>query len=266
MTWIQTGSSICFKPYSLEEALHGLAEAGFENVEIGAVKGFLEHLDPDALGPAEVESTRRLLDRHGLRCVSMSGHAQIHTDEGLGRLRRVLAAGSELGIGVLNTFTGDAETPDEIEAFKHNACLVADEARAAGVRLCIETDSNLLPTAEAGVRLLDAIGHDWIQINYDPGNVVYYTGARPEDDIKVALDRIGHVHLKDKRGGKGVLDFPPLGEGELDIPGMLRDLEASGFSGPVSMEIEFVDYVYPDWQTCVAAARRGKAYWDGLGI
>ena len=42
--WIQTGSTIIFKPYTLEEA--PLGEAAAENVEIGAVKGFLEHLDP----------------------------------------------------------------------------------------------------------------------------------------------------------------------------------------------------------------------------
>ena len=142
--------------------------------------------------------------------------------------------------------------------------MLADEAQAAGIRLCIETDSNLLPTAEVGLRLLDEIGHDWIQINYDPGNVVYYAGVSPEEDIKHGLGRIGHVHLKDKRGGKGVLDFPPLGEGDLDIPGMLRDLRGSGFSGPVSMEIEFTNYEWPAWADCVAATRRGKAYWDSL--
>ncbi len=230
------------------------------------MKGFLEHLDPDRLGPAEIADARRLLDRHGLRCVSMSGHAQLHTEEGLRRLRRVLAAGRELRILVLNTFTGDAATAEEVAAFERNARSLADEAEAAGIRLCIETDSNLMPTAEAGAALLDRIGHDWIQINYDPGNVVYYAGIRPEDDIGNALDRIGHVHLKDKRGGKGVLDFPPLGEGELDLASLLRDLKASGFAGPVSMEIEFTDYVYPDRAACVEAARRGKAYWDGLAL
>jgi sugar phosphate isomerase/epimerase len=266
MTWIQTGSSICFKPYTLEEALRGLAEAGFENVEIGAVKSFLEHLDPDRLGPAEIAETPDLLDRHGLRCVSMSGHAPLHTSLGLERLRRVLGAGHELGILVLNTFTGDAETPEEIEAFKANARELADECKTHGIRLCIETDSNLLPTAEAGMSLLADIGSDWIQINYDPGNVVYYTGARPEEDIAHGLGRIGHVHLKDQRGGKGTLDFPVLGDGEIDLPAILRDLDGSGFSGPVSMEIEFADYVYPPWEECVEAARRGKAYWDGLEI
>jgi L-ribulose-5-phosphate 3-epimerase len=261
MTWIQTGSTICFKPYTLEQALHGLAEAGFEKVEIGAVKGFLEHLDPD---DPDVDGARTLLDRHGLTCVSMSGHAPLHEELGRTRLRNVLAAGRELGISVLNTFTGDAETEDERAAFVEGARALADEAQAAGIRLCIETDSNLLPTAREGVRLLDEIGHDWIGINYDPGNVVYYAGARPEDDIEHALGRLGHVHLKDKRGGKGVLDFPPLGEGDLDIAGMLRRITASGFDGPVSMEIEFVNYEYPPWDECVVAARRSKAYFDAI--
>jgi sugar phosphate isomerase/epimerase len=261
--WTQTGSSIIFLPYTLEQALRGLAEAGFENVEIGAVKGFLEHLDPDA---PDVEGCRRLLAAHGLACVSMSGHAPLHQEIGKRRLTNVLHAGQELGIQVLNTFTGDAESPEEIETFKANVRAIADEAQAAGIRLCIETDSNLLPTAEIGRRILDEIGHDWVQFNYDPGNIRYYTGAVPEQDIEYALDRLGHVHLKDQRGGKDVKDFPPPGEGEVDIPHILRRLADTGFSGPVSMEIEFTDYQWPPWEECVAAARRGKAYWDGLGV
>jgi L-ribulose-5-phosphate 3-epimerase len=266
MSWTQTGSTIIFKPYSLEEALRGLAEAGFENVEIGAVKDFLEHLDPDAIDEQVIAETRRLLDENELRVVSMSGHAQLHTDQGKQRLRNVLHAGAELGIEVLNTFTGDAERDEEVAAFRENVRAIADEAEAAGIRLCIETDSNLLPTAELGIRVLEEIGHPGIRFNYDPGNVVYYTGAVPEDDVKYALPRLGHVHLKDQRGGKGVLDFPPLGEGDIDIPSILADLRSIDFSGPVSMEIEFTNYEWPPLEECVAAASRGKSYWDGLGI
>jgi sugar phosphate isomerase/epimerase len=207
-----------------------------------------------------------LLEEHGLTCVSMSGHAQLHTDEGKQRLANVLRAGRELGIKVLNTFTGDAETPEEIETFKQNVRAIADEAQEAGIRLCIETDSNLLPTAEIGGPILEEIGHDWVQFNYDPGNIRYYTGAVPEEDIEYALPRLGHFHLKDQRGGKGVADFPPLGEGEIDIPRILGRLRDTGFSGPVSMEIEFTNYEWPDWEGCVEAAVRSKAYWDGLGI
>ena len=263
MSWIQTGSSIIFLPYTLEEALRGLARAGFTNVEIGAVKGFLEHLDPD---DPDVDGCRRLLEEHGLTCVSMSGHAQLHTDLGKQRLRNVLAAGKELGIKVLNTFTGDAESPEEVEAFRQNVRELSDEAEAVGIRLCIETDSNLLPTAEIGRKILEELDRDWVQFNYDAGNVRYYTGAVPEQDIEFALPRLGHIHVKDQRGGKGVADFPPLGEGEVDIPLILRRLRETGFSGPASMEIEFTNYEWPDWEGCVEAATRSKAYWDGLGI
>ncbi len=264
--WIETGSSIIFLPFTLEQALAGLAEAGFVNVEIGAVKDFLEHLDPDNLGPTEVAGCQALLDQHGLTCVSMSGHAPLHLEIGRRRLTNVLRAGKELGIQVLNTFTGDASTPAEIEAFKTNVRAIADEAADAGIRLCIETDSNLLPTAAIGAKILAEIGHENVGINYDPGNVIYYTGAVPEEDIVLALPHLGHVHLKDQRGGKGKTDFPPLGDGDIDIPRILRTLQGAGYAGPVSMEIEFTDYTWPSYEETVREAIRSKAYWDGLGI
>ncbi len=266
MSWIQTGSTITFLPYTLEEALRGVSEAGFENVEIGAVKDFLEHLDPDDLSPEVIDHTKELLARYNLRVVSLSGHAPIHTELGFTRLASVIRAADELGCVVVNTFTGDAETPEERATFTENVRSLADDAQSRGLRLCIETDSNMLPTAEEGVRLLDEIGHPWVLMNYDPGNVVYYTGASPEQDIKHALGRLGHVHLKDKRGGKGTLDFPALGEGDIDIPSILADIAGSGFDGPVSMEVEFTDYNWPAWDECLEAAKRGKTYWDGLGI
>ena len=144
--------------------------------------------------------------------------------------RRFLETSAAAGVGV----TAGADALVNLDPAL--AADVKPSAKDAGIRLCIETDSNLMPTAEVGLRLLERIGHAWIQINYDPGNVVYYAGVRPEEDIKAALGRIGHVHLKDKCGGKGVLDFPPLGEGELDIPGILHDLKASGFLGPPFFE------------------------------
>lgn len=264
MTWIKTGGSVCFKPYTLEQALSGLAEAGFEHVELGAVADFHRHLDPDALGPREIASARAMLEHYGLSCVSISGHAQLHTEVGVGRLNRVLEACGELGAQVLNTFTGDAEREEERASFVDNARALADRAEALGVRLCIENDSTLMPTARVGLELLDEIGRDWIQINYDPANVVYFAGAAPEEDVDFALRRLGHVHLKDKRGGKGVADFPPLGQGELDVAGFLRRLGEIDYAGPVSMEIEFRNWEWPSWEECVEATRRGREHWDAL--
>ena len=45
------GSTIVFAPFSIEQALEGLAAAGYRNCEIGAVKGWFEHIDPDTDDP-----------------------------------------------------------------------------------------------------------------------------------------------------------------------------------------------------------------------
>jgi sugar phosphate isomerase/epimerase len=126
-------------------------------------------------------------------------------EDGVRRLRNVLQAGRELRVLVVNTYTGDAETPEQRAAFVEQIRAISDEAEEAGIRLCLETDSNMLPTAAIGAKVLDEIGHPWLQMNYDPGNVVYFASERPEEDVRHALGRLGHVHLKDKRGGKGVL-------------------------------------------------------------
>jgi hypothetical protein len=40
------GSTIVFAPFGIDEALEGLAAAGYTRCEIGAVKGWFEHIDP----------------------------------------------------------------------------------------------------------------------------------------------------------------------------------------------------------------------------
>ena len=54
------GSTIVFAPYSLEQALEGLAAAGYRNCEIGAVKGWFEHIDPDTATDKEIAQRRVL--------------------------------------------------------------------------------------------------------------------------------------------------------------------------------------------------------------
>jgi L-ribulose-5-phosphate 3-epimerase len=260
----RAAATICFKPFKLDRALGGIAEAGFDCVEICASKGQVEHVDPDELGAAEIARIGRALELHGLRVVSFSGHSSLDTEVGRERLGRVVRAAAELGAGVVNTFTGDADTRARREALFANARAVADDAAQLGVIVCLETDSNLLPCAEIGRAILNELDHPAVRLNYDGANVVFYTDdVRPELDVLYALDVLGHVHLKDKRGGKGVWDFPPVGEGELDLAAILAPIYASGFSGPISMELE-VGEVWPDWDACLDATRRGKAGWDTL--
>ena len=261
------GSTIVFAPYTIDQALEGLAEAGYRACEIGAVKGWFEHIDPDTVSDAEIGRIGRKLGDLGITPVSMSGHAQLQTEEGAARFGRALDIAAALGTQIVNTYTGDARTDEEREAYFANVAELCDRAERYGLKIGMETDSNMLPTAAAGIAILDRIDRpETLGFNYDPGNVVYYTGADPIEDIKIALPRMVHFHLKDKIGGKGVFNFPPPGEGELDLAKMLELAAGAGYSGPISAEVEFDENGWPDYDACLAAAKKSVANLHELGL
>jgi sugar phosphate isomerase/epimerase len=267
MDAVVLGSTIVFAPYPIDQALEGLAEAGYRACEIGAVKGWFEHIDPDTVDPAEIRRIGRKLADLGLTPVSLSGHAQLQTAEGAARFARALEIAATLGMTIVNTATGDASTPEEREAYFVNVAALCDRAAELGLKIGMETDSNMLPTAEAGVAILDRINRpDVLGFNYDPGNVVYYAGADPLRDIQFALPRLVHVHFKDKIGGKGVFNFPPPGDGEIDMRGLLHVLDEAGYAGPISAEVEFDERGWPDYDDCLAAAKRSVENLRGMGL
>ena len=261
------GSTIVFAPYTIDQALEGLAAAGYRGCEIGAVKGWFEHIDPDTVSDREIGRIERKLADLGLKPVSLSGHAQLQTDEGAARFARAIDIAAALGMEIINTYTGDASTDEERDAYFANVAALCDRAAGHGLKIGMETDSNMLPTAEVGVAILDRIDRpEVIGFNYDPGNVVYYTGADPLTDVRFALPRLVHFHFKDKIGGKGVFNFPPPGDGELDMTGLLALLAEAGYSGPISAEVEFDERGWPDYEACRAAADRSVANLRGMGL
>lgn len=261
------GSTIVFAPFTLDQALEGLSAAGYTHCEVGAVKGWFEHIDPDTASDKDIAHAEAKLKATGLTLVSMSGHTQLQTAEGKQRFGRCLEIAASLGARIVNTFTGDATTEEEREAYFANVADLCDKAKGLGLKIGMETDSNMLPTAKIGVEILDRINRpDTLGFNYDPGNVVYYTGADPVADIDYALPSMVHFHFKDKIGGQGVFNFPPPGDGELDMRALLAKCEAAGYTGPISAEVEFDEKGWPDYDACCAAARKSVANLHEMGL
>jgi L-ribulose-5-phosphate 3-epimerase len=261
------GSTIVFAPYSLDQALEGLAEAGYTHCEIGAVKGWFEHIDPDTASDKEINHAEAKLKETGLTLVSMSGHTQLQTPEGKARFTRCIEIAASLGAQIVNTFTGDASTDEEREAYFANVGDLCDYAQKLGLKIGMETDSNMLPTAKVGVAILDRIDRpETLGFNYDPANVVYYTGADPIEDIAYALPRMIHFHFKDKIGPKGVFNFPPPGDGEIDMRKLLQLCAEAGYQGPISAEVEFDEKGWPDYDACRAAAKRSVDNLHAMGL
>ena len=222
--------------YTLDEALAGLSAAGYRAVELAAVPGATEHVDVHG-DPAEV---RARLDHHGLEAISISGHSDLTTREGLEHGLAVVAWAERFGLAVVNTAVGGhAHVQESERAFLANIGPLADAAHAAGVVIALEIHGDLMATGARSAALLDRIGHPAVKVNYDTANVSYYGGVKAEDDLPAIADRVAHVHLKDTRGDEGVWDFPAVGEGRVDFGRVLAILRGAGFDGPCSVEVEF---------------------------
>jgi sugar phosphate isomerase/epimerase len=243
-------STNSYHTYSLEEALTGIAAAGFKSVELTSVPGWTEHVRRDA-SEEEIAWVKELLARNGLEAVSLSGHSDLVSEAGIAEFRKALKIASKLGVKYVTTSTGghDASSAgsldDQRSKFMVNIRPLADEAAAMGIDICLETHGGLLATGEISKRLIQDIGKSNIGINYDPGNVIFYGGVQPEDDIKGSADTVTHMHVKDQIGGKGVWNFPATGSGEVDFDTIFAELRKAGFNGVCSVEVEFQGEPWP---------------------
>jgi sugar phosphate isomerase/epimerase len=258
-------STNCYHPYSLEEALAGIAGAGFTSVEINSVPGWTEHIKRDA-DAHEIARVRDLLEKHGLTVVSLSAHSDLTSDAGADRFRQALSICERLGIPMITTSSGghDASSAGEVseqrERFLAHMDRLCDEAASLGVTICLETHGELLATGAIAAQVIRDIGKPNVGINYDPANVVFYDGTRPETDIAHAAPYVVHMHVKDQIGGRGNWNFPAVGTGEIDFKQIFSTLDAAGFNGPCSIEIEFTSAGWPPIPEINAALETSYAF------
>jgi sugar phosphate isomerase/epimerase len=165
--------------------------------------------------------------------------------------RKALRLCKELGISMITTSTGghddtsSGSLDDQREAFLARIGPLADEAAADGISICLETHGGLLATGAISADLVRRINKPNVGINYDGGNVIFYGATRPESDIESAIEFINHMHVKDQIGGPGVWNFPTVGTGEIDYKAIFAALDAAGFDGPCSVEVEFQGEPWP---------------------
>src|SRR5918994_5734987 len=137
-----TGS---YNSYSCDEALAGLAGAGYHAVELSAVPVATEHVDVYG-DPAEV---RARLDHFGLEAVSISGHSDLTTRAGLDHGLAVVAWAERFGLPVVNiAIGGHAHVQESEHAFLRNIGPLADAARAAGIVVALEIHGDLMDSGD----------------------------------------------------------------------------------------------------------------------
>ncbi len=118
--------------------------------------------------------------------------------------------------------------------------------RDLGVKAAVETHmSNIIPSASAALRLVEAYSPESIAVIYDPGNMVNGGMEHWKMAIQVLGPYLGHVHVKnsgwyysEELGWK--FGWAGLQDGIVHWPEVLRVLAEAGYRGWLSVE-DFTD-------------------------
>lgn len=223
-----------------DRVLTEMSGLGLRGTELGA-PGFL----PDDAG-----RIRALLDGYGMQLLGAFTPVVPH-DPALADARRTAellrAAGATKFVSALVADPGWS-VPTRLDAAEHRR-LVDSLARLDDI--CAEHDleqvlhphvQTLVETADDVHRVLDACDVRWC---LDTGHLAI-GGVDPVAFARQAVDRVGHVHLKDVRMDLALAVlrrertlmaatqaglFTPLGAGDVDIAGVVTTLEAAGYTG-----------------------------------
>ena len=226
---------VLFAGFDLETALKHIAWAGYDGVELSAIKGMCEHLELDNW-QAQVNQIKELSEQYNLELLSMEEAA---LDEE--RLEKAFAAGAEIGIPVINVGPGGkADVEGDIETQAALLAKLADRAHDHRVTLCVKAHvGNCIyntPTTLKAMSLIDSPGFG---IDMDPSHI-YRAGENPVDALAAVVSRVKHVHIRDcavPEGGPGAPELQACGRGQIDLAGYVRVLHEAGIDVAANLEV-----------------------------
>jgi inosose dehydratase len=261
-----------------ERVLTEMRDVGMSATEFG----------PDGFLPDDPASKAAVLANHGLAAVGGFVPVVLHDDQHdpMAEVDRALdgfvAAGAN--VLVLAAATG-AEGYDERPALDDvawkrvfdNLDRLVEHAAGRGVQACLHPHVGTVVESSGDVdRILDGSA---VPLCLDTGHLLI-GGTDPAALAREATDRIVHTHLKDveqtwaTRVQRGEVTYSaavaagmyrPLGQGDVDIAGIVRTLETNGYSGWYVLEQDTVLTGDPEDEGPVQDVRASVAYLRGIG-
>ena len=228
-------NTVLFKKYSLHEAAKIIKAAGYDGLEISAIKGMCEHLDLDNFR-SQKEYIKSVMQETGLAMLS----AEVASlDEE--RLTKAFEAAKELGIPVINVGPGGkAGDEDSFKATVEKLAKMSEKAEEYGVVLCVKAHVGAaIYNTPTTLRAMEYVKSHAFGIDMDPSHI-YRAGELPEEALRSVIERVRHIHIRDCKGkgaGPGEPALQACGRGDINLPAYFRVMADAKYDGPVCLEI-----------------------------
>lgn len=266
------------KRYSLPEIAMLIHEYGASAIEL-----WPENVPP-AFGGArdrlyrnrDIGLAQAILDQEGIEvaCVSFGGAFDrgIAENESLYSLElaRAVDVAKALGAKYVNHYLYylSMEERADVESLKSLFAPAVEKAEAAGITMVLENEAHdSTKNPKEMLRIVEAMDSKRFKINYDAINYFQAAYEGFPYAYEVLKDKIAYIHVKDgcmfvpehghstdALGGKmsGAYDgqfiyYPPMGDGFLNIYGLIRRIKADGYEGWCTLEPHTTPELWHDY-------------------
>jgi sugar phosphate isomerase/epimerase len=222
------------KGWTQDTALDGIKAAGYTLNGLLSRTAKEPFIGADAT-PEYLAVLKQKIAARGLKvnmgALRMNNNAPLA--EQIKTVRQQIDNGKTVGVEFLLTFG-----VDKAEHYETYYKLMADAAAYAqerGLKLVLKPHGGGSGAAEEIQRCLAAVNHPNFKIWFDAGNIIYYTGKDPVEQLKPIAQHVTGFCAKDcdKERGAVMIQF---GAGKVDFAAVFGELKRAGFNGPVMVE------------------------------
>ncbi len=249
-------NTVLFGGHDLRTAMQHAAWAGYDGVELSAIKGMCEHLVLDDFR-SQAADIKKMAAEFGLDLLAMEV-ASLEED----RLTKAYQAGAELGIPVINVGPGGkSDVEEDFQRQVAHIAKMADKAAEYGVILCCKAHvGGSIYNTPTTLRAMKEITSKGFGVDMDPSHI-YRANENPVDALKAVVSRVKHIHIRDcltRDKGPGAPELQACGRGSIDLLGYFKVLVDAGYDGPVDLEIIGAgDY---ELSRCAVIAAESRGY------
>lgn len=228
-------NSVLFRDFDFATAAKHIAAAGFDGLEISAIKGMCEHLELDNW-KEQASDLKSIVSDNGLQFHAME-EARLEEEQ----LLKAFEAAAELGIPVVNVGPGGkSDVEEDIRHAIDTLAKMAEKAKEHGVTLCVKAHVRAsIYNTPTTLRAMQEIRSEGFGIDMDPSHI-YRVGENPEEALPQVLSRVKHVHIRDCKGreaGPGTPQNQACGRGDINLFGYCKALVDGNYDGPVDLEV-----------------------------
>ena len=166
-------STILYGKHSVDEALKGVKDAGFEGIELTAIPGMGLHVEPNWTD-AQYKELRKKIEDHGLMIESIGGSGNDPYDRSPDSgFKNLLRAAAVLGTPFVTTGSGGSmDDADDMKRIVDHFNGLAEFGKEVGAKVSVKphVGATVYNTASA-LEFMSQVDSNWIGLNVDPSHL-----------------------------------------------------------------------------------------------